>query len=501
MTQDFQEIFDGQTRGHGYFRVDDWTPHPVTGKINGEALTIRGPATPALWEEHFAGNRMLGILPVRDDSKCRWGALDIDVYKDLDPLPILQKIRELKLPLVPCRSKSGGLHFYLFLNEFAPAQLVKDRLLEWAGILGHGGCEVWPKQTTICADKQDLGNWINMPYFGDQRKALDCGGEPLDIHQFVQLARASMISIQQLKDFTIRVEEKIEGGPPCLQTILGMGVQSGNRNKVAFALAIYCQKAFGEEWEQKLEELNQKFFSPPLPANEIATIVKSVKKKAYFYTCNQAPLLTYCNKSACRKCKFGIGNGDHGLPVLGTLTKVCHEEPIYFLDVEGGGRLELSAEQIQSQTKFQLACLKQLNTMPPQIPAADWRNTVTGLLKKLVEIDIPIQTTNQGILREHLERFLTNTAPAEKATDLLLGRPILEDGLYMFRHIDFVTNLQRHRFQGLEQNKIVDLIRRWGATSKIIQAGGSRIQVWSIALAQNSPAEIPAEFTKQETPY
>lgn len=501
MTQDFQEIFEGQTRGHGYFQVLDPTPDPITGKVSGEAVTIKSPPEARHWENHFAGQRRLGILPVKDDGTCRWGALDIDIYKNLDPRPVLEKIRELKLPLIPCRSKSGGIHFYLFLSEFTSAQLVKDRLLEWAGILGHGGCEVWPKQTKIIAEKDDLGNWLNMPYFGDGQKAMDCAGEPLDIHQFIQLVRASMISAEKLKGWTIKIEEKLEGGPPCLQTILGMGVQSGTRNKVMFAVGVYAHKAYGDDWVTKLDELNQKFFNPPLPENEIRTITKSIGKKDYFYTCNQTPLLTYCNKSACRKCKFGIGQGDHGLPVMGTLTKVCHEVPIYFLDVEGGGRLELSAEELQSQTKFQLACIKQLNTMPPMVPHKDWRETIQGIFKKIVEIDIPVEVTTQGILREHLVRFLTNVAPAEKQSDIFLGRPILEDGLYTFRHIDFITNLQRHRFQGLEPNKITDLIRRWGATSVVLPIAGARVQAWRISISEVSPSQIPAEFTNQETPY
>lgn len=501
MTQDFQTIFDGQTRAHGVYRLGEGKADPLTGKVSGKGYTVKGSAESRHWEEHFAGVTGLGMIPIKDDSTCRWGALDIDIYKELDPRPLLQAIRDLKLPLIPCRSKSGGIHVYLFLSEFAPAELVRDRLLEWAGILGHGGCEVWPKQTRIHADKNDMGNWINMPYFGTERQAMDPVGEPLDIQQFVQLVRATSISIDGLRKFTVKVDEKIEGGPPCLQTILGQGVQSGSRNKVLFALGVYAQKAYGDDWVEKLSGLNRTFFSPPLGDAEVATLVKSLSRKSYFYTCNQPPLITYCNKSVCRKCKFGIGEGDYGSPVSGTLTKVCTDPPIYFLDVEGGGRLELSAEELQSQNKFQLACMKQLNTMPPFTKPEGWRETVVGLFKKLLTIDVPKETTNQGVLREHLESFLRNVAPAENKSEIMLGRPMLEDGMYLFRHIDFINNLQRRRFQGLDANKIVDQLRRWGATSRTLDVGGQRIHVWAIALGDVAPSQIPEEFINQETPY
>ena len=34
----------------------------------------------------------------------------------------IEKIQEYKLPLIPVESKSGGLHLYLFMNEFVQWQ-------------------------------------------------------------------------------------------------------------------------------------------------------------------------------------------------------------------------------------------------------------------------------------------------------------------------------------------------------------------------------------------
>ena len=52
----------------------------------------------------------LGIIPIRDDSTCIWGCIDIDTYP-LDHKKIVRKIRELELPLVLCKSNFFFLSF------------------------------------------------------------------------------------------------------------------------------------------------------------------------------------------------------------------------------------------------------------------------------------------------------------------------------------------------------------------------------------------------------
>jgi hypothetical protein len=51
-------------------------------------------------------------FPINQDNLCKFGALDIDTY-DLDHKALGAKIRKLKLPLLHCRSKSGGAHLVL----------------------------------------------------------------------------------------------------------------------------------------------------------------------------------------------------------------------------------------------------------------------------------------------------------------------------------------------------------------------------------------------------
>ncbi len=48
----------------------------------------------------------------------------------IDYNKIISSIRKLKLPIVPCRSKSGGLHLFIFFDKPIAAKLVREKLKE-----------------------------------------------------------------------------------------------------------------------------------------------------------------------------------------------------------------------------------------------------------------------------------------------------------------------------------------------------------------------------------
>jgi hypothetical protein len=79
----------------------------------------------------------LGIIPIRDDSTCSWGCIDVDTYP-LEHNKIVEKIRRLELPLIVCRSKSGGAHLFLFTEEPVTAEDLRNKLTQLAAVLGYG---------------------------------------------------------------------------------------------------------------------------------------------------------------------------------------------------------------------------------------------------------------------------------------------------------------------------------------------------------------------------
>ena len=73
--------------------------------------------------------RSLGIIPINDNNECKWGCIDIDFYAEFDHKKLIDQIGNLKLPLMVCRSKSGGAHVFLFTTEYvSAAKLMRDKL-------------------------------------------------------------------------------------------------------------------------------------------------------------------------------------------------------------------------------------------------------------------------------------------------------------------------------------------------------------------------------------
>ena len=137
----FAQIFDGLKQAHGTFKIESKSS---SGKTQGKANVVRETRTKEHWERHLAGQQSIGIIPINEDNACRWGCIDIDQY-NFDHKALIDKIQAAKLPLVVCRSKSGGAHVFLFTEDFIPAKDMQDVLTQLSAGLGYGGSEIFPK--------------------------------------------------------------------------------------------------------------------------------------------------------------------------------------------------------------------------------------------------------------------------------------------------------------------------------------------------------------------
>ncbi|HIN73865.1 MAG TPA: hypothetical protein EYM94_03635, partial [Gammaproteobacteria bacterium] len=90
----FKNIFEGFNGGFGVFYFKD-SPGP---KQKGKNYTSRDSLTDSIWLNHLNGTQFkskiikqtgeefqcivdsIGIAPVREDHKCKWGCIDIDEY-------------------------------------------------------------------------------------------------------------------------------------------------------------------------------------------------------------------------------------------------------------------------------------------------------------------------------------------------------------------------------------------------------------------------------------
>ena len=180
----FIEIFQGLNRAHGVTKVSEINSNG--NKIKGKSFIIREDITYDHWVDHISGKESLGVIPINDDNKCKWGCIDIDSYAGFDHKKLINKIKNLKLPLIVFRSKSGGAHVFLFTSDYVSASSMQDKLNEIKSVLGYGGSEVFPKQREL-KSKDDTGNFLNLPYFnGDNttRYAFDNNGEAVNLEGF-----------------------------------------------------------------------------------------------------------------------------------------------------------------------------------------------------------------------------------------------------------------------------------------------------------------------------
>ena len=470
-------------------------------KAQGKAKTIKTVgATVNHWKDHLEGKKGLGIIPIDEENSVRWGAIDIDIYS-LDLEKLVQKIEEFKLPLVVCRSKSGGAHVFCFLKEKIPAGDMQDKLREISAGLGYGGVEIFPKQREVLVERGDIGSWLNMPYFeGDTslRYGFDTKGKALPLYEFIEFIEQRQITKQELIDLEVPTVDDIKDGPPCLQVLLKQGFPEGTRNNGLFNVGVYLKKSNPEKWDSNIEEYNRKYVHPPLPAQEVITLINTLKKKEYNYKCNDEPIKSYCNVTKCRGCKFGVGGGN-AAPSFSSLSKLDTKPPLWFLSIDDK-RLELNTEQLQNQLKFQRACMEVLNMMPPRMQDKTWQNMIQGLMESGMEvIEVSDDVTIEGQFMELLESFCTDMAQANTRDEILLGKPYTEDGKTYFRIKDLKDYLAKHRFTDMETNRIASKLRDLKAKHKFFNIKGRGTNVWYIDEFSYKEDELETkDFGEQE---
>ena len=250
-------IFSGLETAYGTYRVESQN---AKGKSVGKAIVVRQPPTKDLWQKHFDGvEPSLGIIPIRADNSCIWGCIDIDTYP-LDLEALVQKIQKLKLPLVCCRSKSGGAHVFAFTKDPVPAGEMQDYLTGCAALMGESGREIFPKQREVLVSRGDTGNFLNLCYHNSERTvryAIKGDGSAASLNEFFEMYEAHVQEKLVLPKVPAKADAPASDGPPCLQALCSQGFPEGSRNNGMFSLGLYLKKAFPQAWESKLLEYNQ----------------------------------------------------------------------------------------------------------------------------------------------------------------------------------------------------------------------------------------------------
>ena len=185
------------------------------GKHEAECTTVHEPVTEEIWKKHISGEIRIGIKPEKDDV-VKWGCIDIDPrsYKDYASKKYLDIIKTNNLPLVPTRSKSGGLHLFLFLNDWHKIVDVKKIL------------NAWNDKYFLSDEVFPMNKAMNMPYFkadATTEHGYDESGNPILVGRFIEIAKTKVSSLKQLQDLkTEDYEPEFDYSkfPPCIQNLL-----------------------------------------------------------------------------------------------------------------------------------------------------------------------------------------------------------------------------------------------------------------------------------------
>ena len=455
----FKEIFEGLNSAYGQYIPS--TVHSSNGKQKGRPFTVKKPVIDLLWENHLKGKEpALGIIPINEKNLCRWGCIDIDQY-DFNHKKFIKKIKQKKLPLVVCRSKSGGAHVFLFVSEWIEAAAMREKLKVMAATLGYSECEIFPKQEYLLIERGDTGSFLNLPYHGGDnttRYAFKDDGDAANLKEFIELHSKYKLTKEKFENLTIESEKEqnIKDGPPCLQTLCKEGFPEGTRNNGLYNIGVYLKKANPDTWQTDLATYNTKFMKPPLSPQQVMTTISSLNKKDYQYKCKDQPICNYCDSLTCQTRKFGIGNGTL-MPDISNLRKFTSDPPRWFVNV-GGETVDVKTNELRTFDLFDEACMDQISIKLPNVSKPIWGKVISNLMKAVEEIEAPETLKYKKQLEEHLENFTTDRAAGKQKTDINRGVSWTDEGRTYFKFKDFWKYLQNTRTWDMERNKTLTKI-------------------------------------------
>lgn len=314
----FATLFDGLKIAHGTGR-GEW---------------VKRPLRPQDWVDHLNGRGPgIGVAPLREDNTVRFAAIDLD-EPDFDAAREMQ--RYIPGASFVERSRSGNAHVWVFFSAACPAWLAMGVLREATLAAGKRGVEVFPKNWDF--ERVKYGNYINLPYHGDQRPILR---DPGDVEPFQdswypdeQAARERSAKEYPLNEFLESAQESLNDPddwhrraslmqiePPsnkrsatfgqqpnlhsCAERIIDgtAGVVSeGHQNATLFMLAKCLTNWEQVDHDEALDLLwttASELFDPVPPRREVVRILSNVERARYTSTGCDDPLVQPYSDPRC----------------------------------------------------------------------------------------------------------------------------------------------------------------------------------------------------------
>ena len=471
----FIEAFTGLQRNFGVANLSKLSIDPSTGK----ARPVYGWAHREIKDQdyldHLNGRQSIGIQPCDDKGMAQFGAIDIDdkqhSYSNFPYKKYLEIIAEHKLPIVPVKSKSGGMHLYLFVKEPIRAVTIRNFL---EGLLLTlklpNNIEIYPKQTELGKDaegKWNMGQYINLPYYNKtERVGFNLDGTTFTFDQFIEVIEANTYTADELEEFTIEHTrsllngggEEFNDGPPCLQ-ILTKDKLTDGRDRFLYNYMVMAKKKYPDDWEKMVIAAPGKYFQPGVNGvidwteEKTKKKLKSWARETKGHTCTEDPIQPVCMKAECRKRAFGyLSDKKRVFPSLSGLQKITYKEPQYTFNVtlsDGQTTKEVRAKnikQIIELDNIRAIIGAAADMIPPKIKQNEFQDILDNLFPPKLTTPPPKGTTDDELLEEYLSKYLHGPKAGTYAA-FKTGAVLIEDQHAYFVYSSFYNSLKNKEWK------------------------------------------------------
>ncbi len=439
-----------------------------------KAYYVDAEPTLEVYEKHLQGDKALGICNIDTNNQVLFGCIDIDSYKNATKLlGVIQAIYSYSIPLIPCRSKSGGLHLFLFLQKPENAADVKAALEKLCKLLflvpqftedGVSKVEVFPDKANVNTKK---GHSITLPYFNACNSSdntivtygIKSNNSVMDLEEFLETVPKKFTTLVRLEEFLQTLP--LSDAPICLQSLLISNTlkDGSGRNNFIYSVAVYMRKKYGDdEFPKYVREINEEL-PEPLDAKDVENTIKSASNKEGFYKCKSLPCSSACDKKICATRDFGLGmNKGHFTGIdFGSLIRIKSADPYYIWELRTQETEPFSKiifkdeEELLNQRVFIKRCVRYLNQAPFLVKENEWLITVNTALSNIKEEEVTdiLDTTEGAKVKRYFLRYLTQSLCASHAPYLIKLGNVYQDGekyYFLPEHFQSFLDAKRIRY-------------------------------------------------------
>jgi hypothetical protein len=253
------------------------------------------------------------------------------------------------------------------------------------------------------------------------------------------------------------------------------------------AIGVYLKKRYGDDWQAQFSKYNAAMCAPALVPGELATLAKSLERKDYAYRCKQAPIAQHCNRRACLKRHYGVGQTEQTYDICGlTWYRTENTQDTVYVGLEVcGQRFILSVDELWNVDKFNKLMFSRVGTVVTQLNQARWRRFLGELARNADNVTLPAEAGESGYLWVHVQDFLAQKAQAKDLSEILLGKPYRDGERIYFRISDLLDFLRTKRQKPMLPQQMFQFLHEKGGEVTIKRLTKTQTtRLWSLPVLE-----------------